>query len=266
MEVEMRNITEDNVDDALIVCTPEKMMPNPFYRQGLKVRREWLLGLTRTTGSCCKLAYKDGKPVGMIQFNPLHRIPYFAPQRRDALYIHCIFVKQEFRNQGIGSKLLETLIDEIKKPNPLFENQSCRVLVTTARERHAFKQPSYFRLRGFSEIRGNLDAGLVNWLFEEEPSESLGISSYGPIQMTEQGIAIFYDPCCQYCIYINENIRKLVTELKPSIGVRELNLWDEPREALKRSVTSRVTYINGAPILFREPEQFREAVRKALQC
>ena len=265
MEVEVRSIAENNVDDALIVCTPEKMMLNPFYRQGLKVRREWLLGLIRTVGHCCKIAYVNGKPVGMMQFNSLHRIPYFAIHRRDALYIHCIFVKHEFRNQGIGSKLLETLIDEMKKPNPLFENRPCRVFVTTARERYAFKQPSYFRLKGFSEIRGNLDAGLVNWLFEEEPAESLGVSSYGPIQMTEQGVTTFYDPCCQYCVYFNESIRKLVTELKPGISVREFSLWDEPQEALKRGVTSRVTYINGTPILFGEPEQFREAIRKALQ-
>jgi len=266
MKVEIRNITEDNVGDALIVCTPEKMMPNQFYRQGLKVRKEWLLGLIHTVGSCCKIAYVNEKPVGMIQFNPLHRIPYFGTKRRDALYIYCIFVKHKFRNQGIGSKLLETLIDEMKKPNPLFENRPCRVLVTTARERYAFKQPSYFRLKGFSEVKSNFDAGLVNWLFEEKPSKSLGISSHGPIQMTEQGATIFYDPSCQYCIYFNETIRKLVTELKPSISVREFNLWDEPQEALKRGVTSRVTYINGLPILFREPEQFREAIRKALQC
>lgn len=266
MKVEVRSITENNVNDALFVCTPEKIMPNPFYRQGLKVRTEWLLNLLRTVGCCCKIAYVNEKPAGMIQFNTLHHIPYFATQRRDALYIHCIFVKHEFRNQGIGSKLLEALIDEMEKPNPLFKNQPCRVLVTTARERYAFKQPSYFRLKVFSEIRGNLDAGLVNWLFEEEPPESLGISGYGPIQMTEQGVTIFYDPCCRYCIYTNENIRKLVTELKPGISVREFNLWDEPQEALKRGVTSRITYINGAPILFREPEQFRAAIRKALQC
>ena len=265
MKVEIRDITENNVDDALNVCTPERMLPNPFYRQGLKVRREWLLNLIHTVGCCCKIAYANQKPVGMIQFNPLHRIPYFVTQRRDALYIRCIFVKREFRNQGIGSRLLEALIDEMKKPNPLFENQPCRVFVTTARERYAFKQPGYFRLKGFSEVKGNPDVGLVNWLFEEEPTESLGISSYGPIQMTEQGVTIFYDPSCQYCIYFNENIRKLVNEFQPDISVREFNLWNEPQEALKRGVTSRVTYINGTPILFWDPEQFREAIRKVLQ-
>lgn len=42
MEVEVLNIAESNVDDALIVYTPEKVMPNSFYRQGLKARRERL--------------------------------------------------------------------------------------------------------------------------------------------------------------------------------------------------------------------------------
>lgn len=138
---------KNNVDDALIVCTPEKMMPNPFYRQGLTVRKEWLLNLLCIVGSCCKIAYVNGKPVGMIQFSPLHHIPYLTTQRRYALYIYCIFVKREFRNQGIGSKLLEALINEMRKPNPLFENKLCKVFVTNARERQAFKQPSYFRAK-----------------------------------------------------------------------------------------------------------------------
>lgn len=59
MKVEIRNITEDNVNDALNVCTPERTMSNPFYRQGLEVRKEWLLGLIRTVGSCCKALFHD---------------------------------------------------------------------------------------------------------------------------------------------------------------------------------------------------------------
>jgi GNAT superfamily N-acetyltransferase len=265
MEVEIRDMTENNVNDALSVCTPEKMMPILSYRQGLEVRREWLLGLLRTIGTCCKIAYINEKPVGMIQFNPLHRIPYFATQRRDALYIHCIFVKHEFRNQGIGSKLLKVLINEMKEPNPLFGNKPCQVFVTTARERHGFRQPSYFRLKGFSKVAGNLNVGLLYQLSNEEQVETLDISGHGPMRVDERGVKIFYDPSCQYCIYFNEGIRKLVREFRPDVSIEEFDLWTQSQEALKRGVTSRVTYINGTPIIFQEPERFREAVREALQ-
>jgi len=267
MNLEIRNLTTNNVDDALDVCTPEKLVPgwNPFYSQGLKVRREWLLGLLDTVGSCCKIAYVDENPVGMIQFTPLHRIPYIAVQRKDALYIHCIFVKHKFRSQGIGSQLLEALIDEMKKPNPLFENKPCQVFVTTALERRGFKQPSYFRLKGFSRIAGDPSVGLLYRLFEEE-TETLDLPCHGPKQVEEKGVKIFYDPSCQYCIYFNESTKALIREVKPEVPIVELNLWNQPKEALRRCVTSRVTYVNGTPIIFQEPTQFREAVIKALQA
>lgn len=169
------------------------MTSDPSFREGLNVRREWLRRVHRTVGSCCRIAYVKSVPVGMIQFNPLHRIPYFVTKRRDALYIHCIFVKKKFREQGIGFKLLQNLVDEMREPNPYFDGQPCRVFVTTARQRQAFRQPSYFRLKGFSETAGNIDAGLVYWLSEEKPRESLDVRNAGPIQVAERGVTIFFD-------------------------------------------------------------------------
>jgi GNAT superfamily N-acetyltransferase len=267
MNVEIRNLTANNVDDALIVCTPEKLTPswNPFYSQGLKVRKEWLLSLLDKVGSCCKIAYVDKKPAGMIQFSPIHRIPYLAVRRRDALYIHCIFVKHKFRNQGIGSQLLKALIDEMKKPNPLFENKPCQVFVTTARERHGFKQPSYFRLKGFSRIAGDPNLGLL-YRLSEKAIETLDVPCKSPVQVEEKGVKIFYDSSCQYCIYFNESTKALIKEVKPDVPIVELNLWNKPEEALKRCVTGRVTYVNGTPIIFQRPTQFREAIIRALQA
>jgi len=264
LEVDFRNLSEDNLDDALTACTPEEMMSDSFFIEGLKVRREWLLHRYRTVGPCCKIAYVKNVPVGMIQFNPLHRIPYFVTERRDALYIHCIFVKKVSREQGIGVKLLQNLIDDVKKPSPCFEGEPCRVLVTTARQREAFRQPSYFRLRGFSETAGNIDAGLVYWLAEEKPRESVKVLSSGPLRVAESGVSIFYDPCCQWCVFMTETTKKFVSEVKPGTAVREFDIWKDSKEALRRGVTSRTTYINGMPIQFWEKEQFRADVRRAL--
>lgn len=62
----------------------------------------------------------NGVPAGMIQYALLHHIPYFTTKRRDALYIHCIYTKREFRLMGVAAKLLEALIEEMKKPNRVF--------------------------------------------------------------------------------------------------------------------------------------------------
>jgi GNAT superfamily N-acetyltransferase/glutaredoxin len=264
LEVDFRNLSEDNVDDALLACTPEEMMSDLSFKEGLKVRGEWLLHRFRTVGPCCKIAYVKNVPVGMIQFNPMHSIPYFVTNRSDALYIHCIFVKKVFREKGIGFNLLQSLINEMKKPNPYFREQPCRVLVTTARQRQAFRQPSYFRLKGFSQTQGNVDAGLVYWLFKEKHGEYVSVSSSEPLKVEEKGVKIFYDPCCQWCIFINETTKNLVNEIKPSTATQELDIWKDSKEALRRGVTSRTTYVNGRPVHFKDSEQFREGVRKAL--
>jgi len=240
------------------------MMSDPWFREGLDVRREWLLHLYRTVGPCCKIAYVKNVPIGIIQFNPLHRIPYFLTKRRDALYIHCIFVKKVFREQGIGARLLQNLIDEVKKPNPYFEGQPCRVLVTTARQRQAFRQPSYFRFKGFLQTTGNIDAGLVHWLSEAKHVEGVDVSVSGPLQVEERGVSIFYDPSCQWCVYINETTKKRVNEIGLGTPIQEFDIWKDSEEALKRGVTSRTTYVHGRPIQFWDAEQFREDLRRAL--
>jgi len=266
VSVKICSLSEDNVDDALKVCTSDKMRDLLSYRQGLNVRREWLLQLYRTIGPCCTIAYFDNVPVGMIQYTPLHHVPYFPTERKDVLYIHCIFVRRDFRNKGIGAKLLNALFEEMKKPNPLFESQLCRVFVTTARERVGFKQPSYFLLKGFSKTEDNLDVGLAYWLSEKEPKERLDIPITGPIQVDEQGVRIFYSPFCQYYASArNESIKKCVAQINPHIKVEEINMWTQPEESIRRRVTSPVIYVNGIPIPPMDPEQFYETIKTTLQ-
>lgn len=265
MNVKICSLSENNVNDALAVCTPENLRDMPSYREGLKVRREWLLQLYRTVGPCCKIAYLEDIPVGMIQYTALHHVPYFSTVRKDVLYIHCIYVRRDFRGRGIGSKLLNVLVNEMRMTNPLFKGQSCRVFVTTARQRVGFKQPSYFLLKGFTRTMDNVDVGLSYWLSEKRRGERLDIPVSGPIQVRDEGVRIFYSPTCQYCMFWNERIRNFVHEVKPNARVDEVNLWTQPTEAVQRKVTSPVTYVNGKPILPMDPNQFYENIKTALK-
>jgi GNAT superfamily N-acetyltransferase len=261
MNVKIYSLSESNVDDALAVCTPEKLRDIPSYREGLKVRREWLLGLYRTVGPCCKIAYLEDVPVGMIQYTALHHVPYFPTERRDVLYIHCIYVKRDFRGRGIGSKLLDVLMKEMRMTNPLFKEHPCKIFVTTARQHTGFKQPSYFLLKGFTRTMDNIDVGLTYWLSEKRPGERLDIPVSGPIQVREEGVQIFYSPACQYCMFWNERIRKFVDKVKPNARVNEVNLWTQPEEAIRRKVTSPITYVNGKPIPPMDPDQFYKNIK-----
>lgn len=265
VSVKIYSLSESNVDDALAVCTPDKLRSILSYRRGLKVRREWLLQLYRTVGPCCKIAYLERVPVGMIQYTPLHHIPYLPTQRKDFLYLHCIYVRRDFRGREIGSKLLNSLINEMTVPNPLFKEQPCRVFVTTARQHSGFKQPSYFLLKGFTRTMDNIDVGLAYWLSEKNRGDKLDIPVSGPIQVREEGVRIFYSPSCQYCMFWNERIRKFVHEVKPNTSVEEVNIWTQPGELLRRRATCQITYVNGRPIPPMDPDKFWQTIKITLQ-
>jgi GNAT superfamily N-acetyltransferase len=264
LKIKVVSLSEENVNDALLVCPPtsSKLRSDINIKKGLEIRKRWLLNLYRKVGLCAKIAYLDNTPVGMIQYSPLHVIPYFKTRRKDVLYIHCIYVKRKVRNRGIGSLLLKSLISEMKKPNRLFERAQCRVLSTTARERYGFTQVSYFKNKGFSEIEGNIDARLIYPLSRTGRKEKLDVPSSEPLHINERGVKIFFNPSCHMCKYMNENIKVNIREVNPTIEIKECNLWTRSKEAIRRGITSVATYINGKPILPMKPSEFWKTIRR----
>lgn len=262
MKIEIADLSEENADDALLVCTFPKLRDDENVKIGWEIRKHWLLELCRKIGSCAKIAYIKGKPAGMIQYSPLHAIPYFKTKRRDVLYIHCIYVKRKLRNRGVGSALLKALLSDMEKPNKLFEWRPCRMLCTSARERYGYTQVSYFKTKGFVETEGNIDAGLIYPLSKTSAEESLDIPRLDPIKIKEHGVKIFFNPSCQYCKYTNEGIKTKIREVNPTIKIEEYNLWIHYKEALRRRVTCVATYINGKPVLPLPPQQFWEAIKR----
>ena len=262
MKVEIVDLCEDNINDALLVCTSPKLRDDENVKLGLEIRKNWLLDLCRKIGSCAKIAYIKDKPAGMIQYSPLHRIPYFKTKRRDVLYIHCIYVKKNLRNRGVGSALLNALINDMEKPNKLFKWRQCRVLSTSGRERYGFTQVSYFKTKGFIETEGNIDACLMHPLSKTSVEKSLDIRRSEPVKIREHGVKIFFNPSCHMCKYMNENIKAKIKEVNSTIELEEYNLWTHYKEALHRGITCVATYINGKPILPLPPQQFWETIKR----
>jgi len=262
LKIEIADLSEENVGDALYVCTSPKLKDDENVKIGLGIRKKWLLDLYREVGPCAKIAYVKDKPVGMVQYSPLHRIPYFKTKRRDILYIHCIYVRQDVRNRGVGSALLKGIISDRQKPNKLFEWRRCRMLSTTARERYGFTQVSYFKSKGFKKTEGNIDSGLI-YTLSKTGLKSLDIPSARPINVQEHGAKIFFNPSCHMCKYMNENIKARIRETAPAMKIEECNLWINSQEALRRRITCVATYIKGKPILPMPPKEFWETIRRA---
>jgi len=100
LAIRVVDLNEENVEDALNVCTDPNTLRDRNFLAGLEIRRKWLLGIHNEMVSCAKIAYIADKPVGIIQYTPLHAIPYYKTRRRDVLYIHCMYVQEEWLGRG----------------------------------------------------------------------------------------------------------------------------------------------------------------------
>lgn len=256
------DLDEKNVDDALDVCTFPSVRNESSYRKGCEIRKKWLMNLYRTVGPCAKIAYIANKPVGAIEYTPLHVIPYFRTKRRDALYIHCMYVPKRYRHRGVGSALLDSVINEMSRPNKHFRQVPCRLLVTSASKIHGYTQVGLFKHKGFRRIKGNADVGLVLPLSDTVKDVKLDIPSSKPRIVKESGVKIFFKPTCQYCVHTNERMIKAeIRRVNKEIPIKECNLWDFPEEAIRRRITYVATYINGKPVLPMAPRKFLKTLR-----
>jgi GNAT superfamily N-acetyltransferase len=256
------DLDERNVDDALNVCTPSSIRNDKGIRMGCEIRKKWLLKLYHSVGPCVKIAYLKNHPVGLIQFTPLHVIPYFRTDRRDVLYIHCMYVREEHRKKGIGSALLGALIDDVSRPNALFDDEPCGLIAASARRVYGYSQVELFKHKGFIRTKENPDIGLALSVSSTAGTE-LGIPPSRPAVLKEQGVKIFFKPTCQYCKRTDERVIKAeIRKVNQDIPIEECSLWTCSEEAVRRRITCVTTYINGRPVLPSTPKKFLETLRR----
>jgi len=86
----------------------------------LRMKLEWLKNTKKRFGNCGKLIYVDRKCVGYAQYAPPESLPnsknYSIKPNKDAVLISCLFIsKKESRNLGLGTLLLKSITDELRK-------------------------------------------------------------------------------------------------------------------------------------------------------
>ena len=136
MNIKIINLTEENLGDApewgshpfsCKYCvyweySEESTDPAIEQKQETFVKKlGWLKRVSGEFGTCGKLVYGDGEPIGYGQYAPHRYLPGSAgyaagPPSDDAVLISCLFIPQaKYRRLGIGSRLLHSIIDELKK-------------------------------------------------------------------------------------------------------------------------------------------------------
>lgn len=165
MKIEIKDVTSENIDDLVGPgCAPR--WDDPRHAQTLKEgglkKKEWVRKALQRFSCCAKIAYLQGKPVGFIEFYPMHVFPLLPKRQKRTLLITCIFVSEKtLQNQGIGSQLVQSLVEDLKRrPLPCFNNKPAEEIAVGSWGCHTGFPESLSRFKRFWHKNG----------FKEDPT------------------------------------------------------------------------------------------------
>ena len=273
-EIIVKDIDYENIDDLCNVCVPPEKRKEPEFLKGIEEKRKWVNHMLTTFGVFAKIAYLDDIPVGQIQYKPI-------PDKR-ILYIYCIYVPENKHwKKGIATKLLNTLIEDMKKPSASFKWKSALALVTKAfsgESEGQYYASSFFKGKGFFRIEGNpdffyypLDNGFsLNEDDVKEISKELFWEQqkieYVYQNMDKEKAVIIYGPSfCPYHYLFLKKAEAFIKQVAPHITIRWISESEEPEEVKKRG-DFKGCIVNGKPIksFVFEKEAFLKEVTEAL--
>ncbi len=257
--LEIKDVNIRNIDDLIGFCIPADKKGDRYFIEGAEVKRRWAMKMLEKFGSFAKIAYLNGNPAGIIQYQP-------RPEEK-LVVIDCIFVpEKENLRKGIGRILFQSLLDDMQSPKSYFGDDTPSGFVISAFQVPGrYPQSEFFKKMGFKQVSED-DPTLLYYPLKQsfvyKPKETGYI-----LQDEDRGKAlIFYNPNCPFCMYFSEKIKELIIEVAPDIPVRMINEFEEADEVAKRGKVS-FCIVNQKPIMsfFFDKENFQREVKEALK-
>jgi len=260
-KVRIEDLQESNIQDLIYVCS-SKRLSDPIHQQGVKQKRQWLSEMLRKYGSCAKIAYYNDKSVAQILYYPEEADVTKAFRRENVLVINCIYnPTPEAQKLGIGTKLLQGVIQDAKQRKTCLGNRPCKFILAKAfHTGELLPMPEFYKKKGF------LSTPEENTLYLSieggyEPTPSVG--EYEPLIADRNKAVIFYSPTCQFSYPFAKRIEEIIREVTPKIEIEMINEWEKPKESMKRKNWWLI--VNAKPIqtFFMGTEKFKEEVKRA---
>ena len=134
MEIEIRDIDEQTIKQLLPPCNSclyweapekygkdEKGEPKTSKDEAIIIKQGWFKNTGSTFGSCGKILYIDGKAAGYIRYAPSHlfeKVTEYSqelfPPSPDALLLSCLHIQSAYREKGLGTRLLQTVLEDLR--------------------------------------------------------------------------------------------------------------------------------------------------------
>lgn len=256
---QIKDVNKENLDSFIKLCIPSDKIKDPLFIKGIEEKKFWAEKTLEKYGNIAKVAYKDNKPVGFIQ--------YIFKEEEKIVEINCIFIpEKENLRKGVGKKLLFSLIDDVITKNSTSSGMLFNALINYPIDiPERFKESEFFKKYGFKEILLGEQSCLYYPLKENyvyKPKEE----AYSPLDEDNDKVLIFYDPACPFSKYFSKLIEKIIRNIDASITIRHINIFEESIEVSKRGKIYNVI-VNKIPIksFFLDKENFEKEVKEALK-
>jgi GNAT superfamily N-acetyltransferase len=265
-EITVRNVTEQNMDDLCWVCVFPCQRDDPDWVRGTADKRKWAAEVFAKWGSFAKVAYENDDPVGMIQYRP-------SPEEQ-IVSIDCVYVPvKRHWGKGIGSRLLGSLMDDVRKPMDWFDGKRPVALVTTAFRGGAGEQYTareFFTREGFRQIGKDPDHLYYplqpGFVYNPIPRKEV---RYVPQNEDKGKVVIISGPdhCPATYPYFLKRMEKYIREIAPGVSIRWIDSSEEPGEVKKRAVSVGDCTVNARLIksCVLDKDRFQEEVQTALR-
>jgi GNAT superfamily N-acetyltransferase len=132
MKAVVKSITRENLDDIPEPCRSCVYSEFPEDSEKAKLlkseligkKKEWFLQTLREFGNCGKIVYCNNSAVGYAQYAPITYLPNIESCKPKlvgrleggTVFLSCLYITQRaLRGRGIGIKLLESIILDLKK-------------------------------------------------------------------------------------------------------------------------------------------------------
>lgn len=161
MKVEIGDLSPESIDDLVNMCVSQSHLRQAkTLTEGNLRKKMWIEKALGIFGACAKIAYADNEPAGFVEFYPAQMFPILRHKLKDrrTILIMCVFVRREYQGRGIGSKLVQALIGDLKQRRiPYFSNERAKEIAIGSWGSHTgFPEAlprfrKFFFRNGFSE-------------------------------------------------------------------------------------------------------------------
>ncbi|MFN3346965.1 MAG: GNAT family N-acetyltransferase [Candidatus Bipolaricaulaceae bacterium] len=236
-EITVEEVCEETVQDLAWLCVPKGREEDPAFQKGVATKIAWAEEKLHRGEPFAKIAYLGEEPAGLLQYQ-IHPEP-------NLVQILCVFVPERRHwGQGVGTSLLSSLVEEMRRPQPWNRGRLPQALVV-----HTFpgeiegqlSAQAFFRRRGFQQIGEDPDLLALPLISAPRFPPSFRVETFSPPppyrpQPEDAGsVVILYGPSfCPWTFVFYAKAERLLREALPGVSIRWADGLAHPQELEKR--------------------------------